>query len=76
VIKTAAHRALLAGEILCPKCGHKVFVPSPELACVPLSKVDPGDPFTWPLFCSDMGHWAGYLHECRMEVGSEDQDPV
>lgn len=43
-------------RLCCPECGRGVFVAKNALAGVP-------DDAPAVVFCRDMGHWAGYIHE-------------
>jgi len=45
----------------CPRCNEKVILPRKALRDVCGGDNSPEDPLVW---CSDMGHWAGYLSDC------------
>jgi len=49
----------------CPECGDRVFVPKEgirELYGGDNSKDDP------VVYCSDFGHWVGWLSDCKGEI--------
>lgn len=51
--------ASLIDHFRCPKCREKVFIVKKGWQEVYGAKED--DPI---VFCTNMGHWAGYLSEC------------
>ncbi len=48
----------------CPECGAHVFIHNLQDFTTFIGEMQRGNFGVVGVYCSDMGHWAGYLHEC------------
>ncbi|MDP1710878.1 MAG: hypothetical protein Q8K86_00270 [Candidatus Nanopelagicaceae bacterium] len=57
----------------CPKCGAPIFIHNLQDFTTFIEEMRRGNFGVVGVYCSDMGHWAGYLHECWPQTKEDEE---